>query len=360
MFFNNMSAYQDGQAFAMKLKAMQDRQARDGGPQPPAVVATTSKTNQETGSLKKEQQLQQPQQKQSKHSTFQASSRSSSSRNPFFGWRSKPKSPEIETVVTSVPATTGTPSETSSITTTTTVSASASSSSLYSRRPILHSSSEKPREEYMDPKLVQAEQTLQFLNDTIASQERRDDHLGQEIAALLLDAKAKHTEGNKRGAIRQLKKMKLKQHEQTKVGHTIETMEAQALTIESAIETAKVLQAMKRGANTTKSLQHGKETSVEAFDDVLEDIKYTMDYAAEIQQILSEPVGNVILDEDELLQELERCMDDDVDTPPISGSATSMMVLNMPTAPQSVIHPRSGSSDEETAIFDPATLMAEV
>ncbi|KAG7342658.1 Snf7 family protein [Nitzschia inconspicua] len=344
MFFNNKSAYQEGHAFAMKLKAMQDRQAR-AGPQAGVVAATTSKPNQ-TGSLKKEQQ---EQQRQSKHSTFQASSRSSSSQISFFGRRSKPKLP-------AVPATTGTSSETSSITTTTT--ASSSSSSFYSS-PI-HSSSEKPREEHKDPKLVQAEQTLQFLNDTIASQERRDDHLGQEIAALLLDAKTKHACGNKRGAIRQLKKMKMKQHEQIKVGHTIETMEAQALTIESAIETAKVLQAMKRGANTMKSLQHGKETSVEAFDDVLEDIKDTMDFAAEIQQILAEPVGNVILDEDELLQELERCMDDHIDTPPISGSASSMMVLNMPTAPQSEIHPRAGSSDEKTAIFDPATLMAEV
>ena len=210
-----------------------------------------------------------------------------------------------------------------------------------------------PPETPKDVKLVQAQQTLKLIQDTIASQEARDDHLGQEIVALQQDARQKLALQNKRGAIRHLKKMKLKQYEQNKINHAIETMEAQVLTIESAIESAKVLKAMQQGANTMKSFQHGKESNVEFVDSVFSDIKDTMDYADEIQQILAEPVANVVMDEDELLQELADSMDttSNTTTPtsrPAAVITTMMDIDNLPALAPSMANPAThGCSNVE-------------
>ena len=139
---------------------------------------------------------------------------------------------------------------------------------------------------------------------------------------LLQNQSIKKNSGNPRGAIRLMKKMKLKQHEQQKVAQAIETMEAQSMSIESALENAKLLNVLQQGADAMKSMRVNEKTSVESFDNALSDIRETMDYAAEIQEILTTPVSNIVVDDAELLQELEELGDPmDVDLPAVPSAS---------------------------------------
>mmetsp|Transcript_31866 Transcript_31866/g.48151 ORF Transcript_31866/g.48151 Transcript_31866/m.48151 type:complete len:153 (-) Transcript_31866:35-493(-) len=101
-----------------------------------------------------------------------------------------------------------------------------------------------------------------------------------------------------------MKKAKLYQMELDKVAMTIDTMEAQVLTIESAINNVKVMEAMKEGSSAMKSLQ-GNDSSVERVNKILDSVRDTADYAAEIDMILSEPISDISINEEDLFRELE-------------------------------------------------------
>lgn len=191
----------------------------------------------------------------------------------------------------------------------------------------------------VEPKEAQAERTLQLINETISSQEARLTQLDGEIGTLLHNAKIEKSAGNDRTAVRLLKKRKLKQHEQQKLEQAIETMEAQVLSIESALENSKLLRVMQQGANTMKSLRDSDGGSVEQFDTTLAEIGETMDYAAEIQEILTQPVSNLVMDDDQLLEELE-----ELERPQGGSSAASdsVMDINLPSVPNDSVEVKGG------------------
>lgn len=152
---------------------------------------------------------------------------------------------------------------------------------------------------------IKAEKALNMINETIRSQEERETELQQSLDNAILDAKNKLNEGNKRAAVRYMKKAKLYRLEQDKIGGAIETMEAQVLQIESALNNAKVIEAMRTGSQTMQSLQSTDGNNMESIDEILDGIRDTHDYAQEIQDILSQPVQHVVGCDDELLKELE-------------------------------------------------------
>lgn len=152
---------------------------------------------------------------------------------------------------------------------------------------------------------IKAEKALNMINETIRSQEERETELQQSLDNAILDAKNKLNEGNKRAAVRYMKKAKLYRLEQDKIGGAIETMEAQVLQIESALNNAKVIEAMRTGSQTMQSLQSTDGNNMESIDEILDGIRDTHDYAQEIQDILSQPVQHVVGGDDELLKELE-------------------------------------------------------
>jgi hypothetical protein len=72
----------------------------------------------------------------------------------------------------------------------------------------------------------------------------------------------------------------------------------------------KVVEAMQVGSscamNILRHSENGIGVGVEHIDGIMDDIRDTMDYAAEVNEILSRPVENVIMvDDDELLREVQ-------------------------------------------------------
>lgn len=159
---------------------------------------------------------------------------------------------------------------------------------------------------FVQKQVAQAEISLHVIMSAISQQENRESDINKKNILALQKAKEKYREGSKRAAIRYMKKSKLYEMELEKVATTIDTMEAQVLTIESAINNVKVLEAMKEGSSAMKSLQGSNScSSAERVNQILDGVRDTADYAAEVTKILSEPIGDISIDEEGLFRELE-------------------------------------------------------
>lgn len=152
-----------------------------------------------------------------------------------------------------------------------------------------------------------ANKALNSIELTIASQEDREQDLETKIKDTVIEAKNKLAAGNKRAALRAMKKVKLEQAELQKVSSVIETLEAQKLHIESSINSINVLKVMQEGSETLQGLSGS--TKISDIDTVIDKIRDTMEITAEINDILSTPVNNVLVDDDDLLRELEEMGD---------------------------------------------------
>ena len=168
----------------------------------------------------------------------------------------------------------------------------------------MHSSVREGTVSYAEHK---ANKALNSIELTIASQEDREQDLETKIKDTVIEAKNKLAAGNKRAALRAMKKVKLEQAELQKVSSVIETLEAQKLHIESSINSINVLKVMQEGSETLQGLSGS--TKISDIDNVIDKIRDTMEITAEINDILSTPVNNVLVDDDDLLRELEEMGD---------------------------------------------------
>ena len=293
MFFNSLSAYNDGMKLAKKMKDFQDRK-KAAEQRLSSSASSTTVTDDETSIL--------------------SSSSLTTPRRSFFG-RTKGTAPKEKPDV---------------------IKSSDPPESAVSRNKAVSKVAVPPPQDKKQvataaaasasKKTTQVEKTLRLIEDMIASQEEREGQIDQEIVKLLHEAKIKNASGNQRAAVRLLKKRKMKQRQQDKISRAIETMEAQVWTIESALENAKVVRVMQEGADAVKTLRDDRTygLTIDAVEDALADIRDTVEYAEEIQQILAEPIGTIDVDDDELLKELQDMEDTFLGCPEVSAPSDGM------------------------------------
>ena len=88
------------------------------------------------------------------------------------------------------------------------------------------------------------------------------------------------------------------------------TLEQQILTLESATVNMEVVKGMQSGVDTMKRMTRAMD--VDKVDDLMGEIKEGMDNAEDISNIISQPVGEP-LDDDELLAELNEMEEQDLE-----------------------------------------------
>ncbi|KAL7575369.1 hypothetical protein ACA910_001883 [Epithemia clementina (nom. ined.)] len=152
---------------------------------------------------------------------------------------------------------------------------------------------------------------MERLKQTKENQELREEDLDNKIQSSLNLAKGKLAMGSKAAAVRAMQQKKLFEVEQKKVNFVICTLMAQIATIDLVLNQVECLVVVKSGAATMEDLQSSSSktgccSSLEKVEDLLDNIRHSEEYAAEIAQLLSEPVQSVLLSDDELLAELAR------------------------------------------------------
>jgi len=179
------------------------------------------------------------------------------------------------------------------------------------------------------------QQTIIKLRESILTQEKRQEHIGQKIEQVVKEAKAKLAKKDKKGALYAMKRKKMYEIEIDKIQNVTMTLETQVINLESAAQNAHTFQAMAAGTKTMKNIR--TEVGIEKVDDVMDEIKEEMELANEINAAIAQPVDPFMADEDELLAELNDLETADLEeellrAPPV---ATAAMPMDLPSVPNS-------------------------
>ena len=174
-----------------------------------------------------------------------------------------------------------------------------------------------------EEKKKNAIETIKRLEQTIDTQEKREAALHVKIQSSVKKAKDMMAMGNKSGALRWMKQKKRDENEKAEVNAVIDTIMSQVDSIESTLNQAECLADMRSAAATMEDLRSStSQGSLEQVDLLMEKIRDSEDYAAEVTRILSEPVHHVVMSDEDLLNELEELqegevsnMDMEVETP---------------------------------------------
>ncbi|CAN0397556.1 unnamed protein product, partial [Ectocarpus fasciculatus] len=130
----------------------------------------------------------------------------------------------------------------------------------------------------------------------------RENHIQKKIKAQLLDAKAKSSAKDKRGALFALKRKKMYEGEVNKLNGARMTLESQIIALEGSNMNMQTFNAMRSGA---KAMQDARgRLDVDQVDDVMDDIKDEMDIAEQIGDAIARPADD-LFDDDALLEELD-------------------------------------------------------
>jgi len=152
--------------------------------------------------------------------------------------------------------------------------------------------------------------TVVNLRESIATQEKREQHLEKKMEQLTAEAKAKMAKKDKKGALFALKRKKMYEAEIDKIANIKMTLETQVMNLESAAQNAETFKAMNQGKNAMSNIR--EDTNIDKVDDLMDEIKEEMEMADEISNALAQPV-DPLMDEDDLLAELQEMEAEDVE-----------------------------------------------
>ncbi|KAL7575355.1 hypothetical protein ACA910_001870 [Epithemia clementina (nom. ined.)] len=183
---------------------------------------------------------------------------------------------------------------------------------------------------------------MQRLAQTIEKQELREADLETKIQASLNKAKDKLALGSKTAAVRAMKQKKRDEVELEKVSSVINTLMTQIDTIDSVLNQVECLGVMKSGAATMEELRSsssktGSYNSLKKVEELMDNIRLSEDYAAEIAQLLSEPVQSVLFSDEELLAELAELEDREDKAPPPTRKQNAAVAQQQPERTKPVL-----------------------
>lgn len=188
--------------------------------------------------------------------------------------------------------------------------------------------------------------TILKLRESIATQEKREEHLERKIEVMVNEAKTKMANKDKKGALFSMKRKKLYEQELDKIQNVKMTLETQVMNLESAAQNADTFVAMNAGKSAMQDIR--KNVGIDKVEDMMDDIKEEMDTAQEISNAIAQPVDPLLNDDDELLAELEGLQADDLEEELLNTTPTTTTPdLSLPNAPDSKLPKLNNSEAEE-------------
>lgn len=203
------------------------------------------------------------------------------------------------------------------------------------------------------PKLQDSIVQLRTAIDTL---EKREQHLQKQADEAHQRAKQKSKRGDRKGALFELKRKQMFEKQIEGMFGKRVNLETQIMALQSAAANQDVLNAMRAGRDAISAQISDKV--VDEVADVMDQINENVSLIEEMDQALSQPVGNQ-MDEDDLeteLNELEESMaaEDQIVLPSKPQAAT---VVDFPSAPVGKKAPVVAKTKEEDEL---ASLEAEL
>jgi len=150
--------------------------------------------------------------------------------------------------------------------------------------------------------------SFQKLRQTVDTLEKREVHLQTKIDAHIIQAREKAKRKDKKGAMIVLKQKKLLETQLESTRNKRLNLETQIGALEEVAINKETLKAMQTASTVIRSAM--SENEVDRVEDLMEEMNENVDQIKEIDDILSQPLGPQ-MDEDELQQELAELQDMD-------------------------------------------------
>lgn len=158
------------------------------------------------------------------------------------------------------------------------------------------------------PKGGNPQAALTNMKTRIAAVEKRIEFLEKKAHAALVEAKRLSGARNKTGAMTALKRKKMHEKEIAKLRTAVFNLESQAMAIEGASTNIDIVEAMRHGKKAQEEI--AKKIDIDKVTDLQDDINEHMQMQDEVDNLLGEPLGDA-MDDDDLLAELNELDEED-------------------------------------------------
>jgi charged multivesicular body protein 4 len=158
--------------------------------------------------------------------------------------------------------------------------------------------------------------SIQQLRESISSLDKRESFLQKQVLQALENARTKSKKGDRRGALYELKRKKMFEHQIDGMFGKRVNLETQIMALQSTVANKEVLDAMKQSRDAFSA--HVSDKVVEEVAEIVDDIEDNLGLLNEMDEALSQPVTN-ILDDANLEEELEQLEELDIEMPEIPG-----------------------------------------
>eukprot|EP01001_Neometanema_parovale_P009330 NODE_5573_length_931_cov_96.815594_g5350_i0.p1 GENE.NODE_5573_length_931_cov_96.815594_g5350_i0~~NODE_5573_length_931_cov_96.815594_g5350_i0.p1 ORF type:complete len:227 (+),score=78.02 NODE_5573_length_931_cov_96.815594_g5350_i0:56-736(+) len=152
---------------------------------------------------------------------------------------------------------------------------------------------------------------IQKLGDHLETIEKREAVLEKKIEQELAKAREASKKGKKNEALTHLKRKKTYEEQCQKLQAQRTNIEMMQMKLEEAAMNVEALKAQKEGAKALKNA-YGK-TDASKIDADMDEVRDTMDMANEISDAVAQPLGQDMLDEDDLEAELAELEQEELD-----------------------------------------------
>ena len=151
----------------------------------------------------------------------------------------------------------------------------------------------KTKQEILSPQVV-----IQNMRETLDTLEKREIHLEKRVNAFKKEA-ASFVKTNKPKALELLKKAKMNEKQLLSIYGQKENLETHILVLEQSITNQNIIESLKQGKNAIENMT--KKLNPDDVAELVDNISSSIDTSEEITTALSQPIGGVAHDEEELL-----------------------------------------------------------
>lgn len=144
---------------------------------------------------------------------------------------------------------------------------------------------------------------VERLDGTIELLEKREAVLEKKCEQELLKAKAFMEKKNKNGALQCMKRKKMYEEQLSNIAAQKANMETMKFAIQNTAMNKEVLDAQRRAAMDLQRMN--KQMNAEQVEEDMDKLRDAMDQAKTVVDVLTQPLDDQMLDEDELMGELE-------------------------------------------------------
>jgi charged multivesicular body protein 4 len=147
--------------------------------------------------------------------------------------------------------------------------------------------------------------SIQRMNDTLETVDKREAVLQRKIDQELAKAKEASAKKNKALAMQHLKRKKQFEEQLDRLVKQKENIEHMQMKLEEATINVETIQTQQAGANAIRNVYARNNLTIEKIDETVDKVRETIEQANEISAAISQPLGGDDIDEDELMNELE-------------------------------------------------------